>query len=250
MAVRIATIVKDEAHRYWGSALEKWATFADDIIVFDDDSTDETKEMAEDASCDVFTLFDNTDMWGNETPHRAALFAYAMGKSDPGDIVFWLDADMVPARDPSKFFDVAVDGYSFYLYDLWGQDSTGLRYRSDAWWRGHDFARVWALRVPDGFKSTDYPWGTRGIHAGHIPESYFTPDFQSMVLPKDMGLLHYGYYTGQDRIDRHDRYLGVRHKLTESELKHASTILDPEPKLIRLPFNPDLELEREPTCES
>ena len=193
MAVRIATIVKDEAHRYWESALNAWATFADDIVVFDDDSTDETKQIAEDAGCDVFTLLDHTDMWGNETPHRAALFTYAMGKSDPGDIVFWLDADMVPARDPRKFFDVSVDGYAFNLYDLWGKDTTRLRYRSDDWWRGHDHARVWALRVPDGFKSTDYKWGGRGIHSGHIPASYFTQDFKSMALPKDMGLLHYGY---------------------------------------------------------
>jgi len=245
MSVRIATIVKDEAHRYWGSALDAWATFADDVVVFDDGSTDETKEMAEDAGCDVFTLFDNKDMWGNEAPHRAALFAYAMGKSDPGDIVFWLDADMVPAKDPRKFFDVnGVNSFSFYLYDLWGQDSTGLRYRSDAWWRGHDYPRVWALRVPDGFSSVDYKWGTRGIHSGHIPESYFQQDLKNMVLPRDMGLLHYGYYTEQDRGDRHERYLSVRNKLTEPELEHACTILDDTPNLVRLPFKPEIELER------
>ena len=242
--IRIATIVKDEAHRYWGSALRQWATFADYIIVIDDDSTDETKDMAEEAGCDVFTLFDNTDMWGNETPHRAALFAYAMGKADPGDIVFWLDADMVPARDPSKFFDVKCDGYSFCLYDLWGQDSSGLRYRSDNWWRGHENPRVWALRVPDDFDQTDVEWGTRGIHSGHIPGSWFTPEFQTMVLPKDMGLLHYGYYTERDRQNRYDSYIGIRHKLSESEFKHATTIMDPDPKLLKLPFTPELELER------
>lgn len=241
--IRVATIVKDEAHRYWGAALEAWATFADDIVVFDDDSSDETKEMAERAGADVFNLFDGKDMWGNETPHRAALFNYAMSKSEPGDVVFWLDADMVPCKDPTKFFDVEVGCYAFILYDLWREDSQGLFYRSDHWWRGHEVPRVWALRVPATYDPTKYRWEGRGIHSGHIPSSYFDiHEPTSMVLPKDMGLLHYGYYSEQDRRDRYERYLGVRHKLRPEELEHARTILDPEPNLVKLPFNPELKL--------
>ena len=243
--IRIATIVQDEAHRYWGSALAAWKSFADDIVVFDDDSSDETKEMAEDEGCDIFTLFDCKDMWGNESSHRAALFAYAMGKSDPGDIVFWLDADMVPARNPSKFFAVeGVASFSFYLYDLWGKDSKAIWYRSDDWWKGHAYPRVWAVRVPERFSAAAYEWSGRGIHAGHLPPDWFTQNPGTMVLPKDMALLHYGYYTGQDRRDRHERYHGVRHKLHPEEIEHANTILDSEPSLFRLPFTPELELER------
>jgi len=245
--IRVATIVKDEAGRYFESALAAWQTFADDIIVFDDDSTDNTKQLAESAGADVFNLIDGTDMWGNEAPHRSALFNYAMRKADPDDVIFWLDADMVPAKDPTKFFAIEnLNAWSFNLYDLWGQDQDGRTlYRTDDYWRGHYSPRVWALRKPASYDSESIKWDYRGIHSGHIPSMWFNrPDLKVMIMPTGTSLLHYGYYTQQDREDRHTRYLSVRAQLNPAELAHAQTILDISPILSRLPFTPNLTLER------
>jgi len=243
--IRVATIVKNEEHRYWRSALEAWQTFAEDIIVFDDDSEDDTRKIADEMGCDTFNLIDNTDMWGNETPHRAALFNYAMSKAEVDDVIFWLDADMVPAKDPTKFFDVeGPRSWAFKLYDLWAPSM----YRTDEFWRGHLFPRVWAIRKPEDYLASDNVWEGRGIHSGHIPaswwkkESNFTPQ---MMMPADLSLLHYGYYTPQDRYDRDERYQSVKFHLTPEEIAHAETILDVEPVLRQLPFTPTLTLRHE-----
>ena len=121
-------------------------------------------------------------------------------------------------------------------------------YRSDDFWQGHVHGRVWAIRKPENYDSLENEWEKRGIHSGHIPPSYwerksnFVPQLN---MPADMGLLHYGYYTPQDRIDRDERYRAVKLQLTPAEIAHASTILDPHPALRQLPFTPDLTLRHE-----
>ena len=243
MKIIIATIVKDEAHRYWRSALEAWSDFADSIVVFDDDSTDDTKDIAEEfEKVDLFRLIDGKDMWGNEAPHRAALFNYAMRKGEEGDVVFWLDADMVPLQDPREIFESGGDTFAFKLYDLWGKNV----YREDSWWRGHQNHRVWALRIPAQFDGKDYEWANaRGIHSGHIPGSWWLKNNGPVVyLPQEYSLLHYGYRSDADRRERIERYMGVRHLLTESELRHAQSIGDPSPNLRKLYVKPDYPLER------
>ena len=186
-------------------------------------------------------------MWGNETPHRAALFNYAMRKADPDDVILWLDADMVPAKDPSKFFDVeGVEAWAFPLYDLWGKShDSGLLYRADDYWDAHNNHRVWALRRPEEFDSTTIRWDGRGIHSGHIPSSWWDGLTRPpMIMPKDMALLHYGYFDDDDRSDRHKRYLSVKNQLTTHELAHAQTIIDPTPNLRTLQFTPDMTLNK------
>lgn len=242
MKIIVATVVKDEAHRYWRSALEAWSEFADSIVVLDDDSTDGTKEIAEEfEKVDLFRLIDGQDLWGHESAHRAALFTYAMRKGEAGDVVFWLDADMVPTEDPRPYFMAGGDTFAFYLYDLWGKN----RYRSDTYWRGHENQRVWAVRVPEGFNSADYEWGHRGLHSGHIPGSWWLKHSGSVIyLPRSCSLLHYGYYTLSDKEDRHQRYLNARRHLTGSELAHAQSIMDPEPSCKKLMIPTRWELER------
>jgi glycosyltransferase involved in cell wall biosynthesis len=242
MQTIIATIVKDEASRYWRSALEAWSEFADLVVVFDDDSTDDTRSIAEEFDkVDLFRLIDGQDMWGNEAPHRAALFNYAMLKGETGDVVFWLDADMVPTEDPRPYFQAGGETFAFYLYDLWGK---GL-YRSDTYWRGHEGQRVWGLRIPKDFDATRYEWANRGLHSGHIPGSWWLIHNGPVVyVPRSCSLLHYGYYTEADRADRHERYVNARRHLTPGELAHAKSIMDPKPTLKKLMLNPKWELER------
>ena len=170
MEIITATVVKDECERYLPSCLDCWSDFSDKIVLLDDGSTDGTKELcAGYEKVEWFNLPDILDLWGHEAPHRAALFNKAMGSGQAGDVVFWLDADMVPARDPRELFEIeSVTQWAFPLYDLWGTDvNSRLRFRTDTYWHGHVNPRIWAIRIPRTFDPISLEWSNpRGIHSG------------------------------------------------------------------------------------
>ena len=241
MRVIIASIVKDEAHRYMLSALAAWSDFADTILIMDNGSEDDTRDICR----GVETVVDitppvgaNISMWGKEARFRQYLFEEAWAQADEGDVIFWLDADMVPMNNPREFFEMeSCDSWSFRLYDLWGQDDLdnggdgALLYRSDQFWQGHNVSRVWAVRKRP--LQVELEWTTRGIHTGHLPYNY--PYRENIALmPREWNLLHYGYYTESDRMERYNRYRSVRHQLTVLEQKHASTILDHPVDMLRV----------------
>ncbi|KKL53268.1 hypothetical protein LCGC14_2277110, partial [marine sediment metagenome] len=101
-------LAKDESDRYLSSALEVWSEISDTILFLDDLSCDNTKELS--------LSFDKVrdisppgrrggGAWGDETPFRKALFNYAITFAEIGDIVFWLDCDMITLKDPRPFFE-------------------------------------------------------------------------------------------------------------------------------------------------
>ena len=241
MNILVATIVKDEAHRYLASALEGWSKFADKIVAIDDGSTDSTAEILQACPKVAYhVLPDAESLWGKEAPHRAALFALALGHAEEGDVILWLDADMIPASDPRKFFAPAeVDTWAFPLYDLWGTDGHDrLVYRCDGYWRGHRSPRVWAIRKTGDFTAESLGWPeARGIHSGHIPTSYFDVERIILTMPSTCALLHYGYFTQADRDDRVARYEDVSALLGPDERAHARSILD-VPDLQTVPIGP------------
>lgn len=247
ISLLIASIVKDESHRYLVSALKGWSDFADRIVVIDDGSTDDTADILKAHSKVAYHILPDVDsLWGKEAPHRAALFALALGHAEEGDVILWLDADMIPATDPRKFFAPEdIDMWAFPLYDLWGRDEHNrLTYRCDGYWMGHRSSRVWAIRKTAELDASELGWpDARGIHSGHIPTSYFDTERVALTMPSTHALLHYGYYTEQDRTDRSARYNDVRVLLGSDERAHASSILD-VPKVRPLPFIPDYELVR------
>src|SRR5690606_37375852 len=66
----VASLVRNEADRFWRSALEAWKTFADEIVVLDADSEDDTPEIALDAGAYVVGT-SGPRAWGSEAAKRA-----------------------------------------------------------------------------------------------------------------------------------------------------------------------------------
>lgn len=239
-----ACMARNEADRFWRSALEAWADFSDEIIVLDDWSEDDTHTIAEEEyGATVYTGAGTDGAWGKESPARQQLWGLSVRDASVGDIILILDADMIPARDPRPIFEMSkADAFAFPLYDLWGRDADGrLLYRDDAYWRGHTFPRFWAIRVKEGFHDREWKWSERGIHSGHLPQNY-SPERHAFV-PRDHSLLHYAYLTPELRRKKHAQYMSVADQLSSDEAAHAASIIDEEPNLRRLPFEPEYELE-------
>lgn len=245
MKITIACMAKNEASRYWRGVLEVWRSFADRLILLDDNSEDATIAIAR----EVFGLNgvrvvhrSGDAAWGKESPARKRLYDAAISDTRPGDVIFVLDADMIPARSPRPLFE-SIDepgvAFAFSLYDLWSLDP--LLYREDNFWYGHQRPRVWAMTRPsDAFEPV---WYARGIHCGHFPINIETP--RIVCAPRDFSLLHGAYATPELREAKFRQYEAVQPQLSVMEWLHAESILTPNPNLVALPFDPEYELKLE-----
>jgi len=238
----VATIVRNEADRYLPSALEAWGEFADRIVAIDNGSTDDTTELLHETGARIIRPPDDAPMWGNEAPFRKALYELAIGYATDDDVIFFLDADMVPLRDPSDLFLANVDVFSFNLYDVWQYSENQCYYRFDPpFWIADKVWRPWAVRA--GYARTLHYDAERGIHCGHLPSTVLDTD-QVIYAPTPFGLLHYGYATEEDRERAFTRYEGARDELSADEWRHVDTILHPSPQLTLLTTKPTWMLKR------
>ena len=136
-------MIRNEMDRFLPRTLEVWNDFSDSIIIVDDGSTDGTKEAAEGAgACVIDAKNKRKTAWGNEAPTRKLLFETAWDFTSEGDYIFFLDADMIPARCPRPIIDSKGETFAFFLYDLWEPK----KYRDDSYWAGHFHPRPWMIK--------------------------------------------------------------------------------------------------------
>lgn len=203
--------------------LARCRQFSDHLLVLDDQSTDDTAEIATHYGAVVRSRQGGL-AWGEESPARKELWEfaceYAVGQDD------WIlicDADMELHGDPRPLCEsTEVNAWSWVLYDLWDSETT---YRSDQFWRGHEFPRVWMVapnRVPEGWRAD---WGNRGIHCGHFP-----PNLPLLAgnAPFNLYWLHFGWQKREHRLLKAAQYASVSHQLSPFEQAHAASILEPQ----------------------
>ena len=235
MKLAILSIIRNESHRYLADLLNSWSQFADEIIAIDDHSSDATQSLLMGARATWRPSGITGPMWGSEAVKREEL--WNLGMQSDADWFIFLDADMIPARDPRPLMEMHDEdgkkypqsehnyGIAFPLYDLWNLNPT--LYRCDNFWQAHKNPRLWAVPKPKPeFRAT---WSNRGIHCGHLPQNLELGGI--LTAPDDYAILHYGYAHELDRIDKYKAYTSQAYQLSDHELEHARSIVDPKPSL-------------------
>lgn len=95
------------------------------------------------------------------------------------------------------------------------------------------------------FKKTSRPhapweWSTRGVHCGHMPQNFVGES--GVFAPRDYALLHYAYSSEALRSEKYIAYASVAAHLSEHEIAHARSIMDPSPETYLLEFTPEFRL--------
>lgn len=243
----LLTICKNEADNYFGSALKAWSKFVDTILFIDDLSDDNTRDLANSFKkvMEITPPCGFGGLWGNEIKYRRYLFERAWLEAEIGDVLFWEDADMTPSTDPTEAFAMTdVNQWAFPLLDLWDEQDETLYYRLEPpYWVASLHPRIWAVRKTEEavlVGAEGWQWNERGIHTGHLPTNF--PDSEVGLVSAP--ILHYGYLDPRDRETKQEKYVSVRHQLSEHELSHALTITDENPTIWAVDFEPEYRLNR------
>ncbi len=231
-----AILAKNEGSpdRYLARVLENALSFSDKVLLLDDSSTDNTREIALDLGVSVSKRPAGAPAWGKESSARADLWEWGAREAKDG----WLllqDADMVLHGDPRPLcLSLDLNAWAFSLYDLWDSEDTA---RIDGPWKGGPaIARPWLFRPsqggdqplgfgpPDaiGRKNWTPQFSDRGIHVGHAPQNY---QLRCGIAPPDIYWLHFAYLQKAHREAKYQQYLSVKDQLSEFELAHARSIV-------------------------
>ena len=237
MALHVAALIRNEAERFLPRVLDVWSSFADELVILDDGSTDDSREICTRAGAYVVDADGGKVAWGHESPKRARLFDLAWDIARLDDYIFILDADMIPAKNPRVLLEADADMVFFPLFDLW--DVAPLKYREDKFWRGHLHPRVWMVKKTV-HGHVPWQWSQRGVHCGHLPLN-FTGE-SGIYAPRDHALLHYAYSTPELRAEKYIAYASVAAHLSDHEIAHARSIMDPSPETFLLEFSPEYRL--------
>ena len=205
-----AILARNEADRYLEEVLTDVARFCDEIVVVDDDSADNTRDICGRWAAVHHAKDDSGGgFWGtDETNLRRLLWELASDAGGPDSWTYVFDADhLLTGITPDDFRTLCraenINVWAFRLFDCWGREP--YCHRTDGYWMAWRTPRPWLFRARPS-KDFEPEWDTRGIHAGHRPANY---PLCAGVAPGLAGIIHLGYTSVVDRAEKARKYLNL-----------------------------------------
>lgn len=227
----IGSIVYNEEHRFLEKYLSNIQKYADDIVLIDDGSVDNSLELCKKTSKHVYKS--NRLFVKNEVDLRNALWMKCSELCNNGDFILIQDCDEFLHNDSiehlreevQKCVSLNGDGIAWHLYDMWNEN----QYREDKYWTAHK--RFWVHMVRYNKQAT-YIWKKTKLHCGRLPiNSYYN------ALPTQLQVLHMGYSREDLREEKYNFYMSVDGDGKNGILAQYKSILDTNLNLINFESN-------------
>lgn len=194
-----AMIVKDEEQRLEDS-LSHILAFADQIVILDDGSTDNTEQMIKDLIAEnpgrIFYHRNEESMfWDAENDLREQLWQEILPQYSQ-DWVMAIDMD---EEIDKRFVDLKqdmltqenVNGYTFQFWEFWN-DKEHVRIDRN-WNPGQKQIPLLIRWLPQ----VNYQWSVMTLHGGRVPLNIPEP-----IIPSGLHIKHYGWSISDAKIRR------------------------------------------------
>ena len=222
-------LVRNEEGRYLREVIEHAATYADDFVIIDDGSTDETVAVCRKAvGSRPLTLIENGESrFANEVVVRTQQWGVTM--STKPDWALFLDADeifedRIRNQIPTLIDQDVADVIGFRLFDMWDPN----HYRHDSLWCSHRFHRPFLVRSRPDFV---FRFPNARQHCGRLPMNVV----ELPNLLSDVRLKHLGWMRPDDRHAKYERYRTLDPDAQFGSAEQYASILNPNPHLV--PFD-------------
>lgn len=219
MKIAAGLILRNEADRYLGLALENLLEFVDVVAVVDDGSTDGWEDLIPQGAPVVVAKIEKTDRDGEREFYRHAdarnLLLKCTLATDPDWVVasdadeLWTDGQAIRRTCETARTDVVtVD-----IAEVWEVCDDCLCTREDGGWRTHPIGAVWRAET---FRRQALSLTDKDTATGRVPDAVH----RKASTPSGSALLHLGWSCEVDRAERHKRHVGSSHAGT-----HVQSIL-------------------------
>lgn len=199
-------VVKNEADRYLQASLTRLKEVCDQVFVFDDNSTDNSVELADSLGAVVVRKpKDCPGFLEDESAFRQCAWQ-TMGhefRLDSLDWVISVDADEYFLGDVAYLHGTRrIDCFKIRVPEVWSLDP--VRIRVDGYWNQNYNCRIGRYR--DNLR-----FNPKKMGCGSLPNGYTSVlSTEGRGGPGDlMEILHFGYAEESDRLARYNRYTSL-----------------------------------------
>lgn len=226
----LGSIVYNEEHRFLEKYLLNIQKYADEIVLVDDGSTDNSLQMCKEVTKNVYKS--NRLFIENEVELRDALWSKCCDLCNDGDFILIQDCDEFLHEDSVKYFKEEVnqclrlngDAIAWKLYDMWNE----TQYREDKYWVAH---KHWWVHMVRYSSKINYMWKNTRLHCGRIPLNCFYNAY-----PSSLQILHMGYSREDLRHEKYNFYMNVDTD-KNGNIEQYKSIIDENPHLIDFQTN-------------
>lgn len=219
--------LRNEAKRYLKEVLEQLTALANQVVVLDDASSDDTPEIC--------ARYPRVILHRNEEPlffqHEGRLRAKLWG------LTVETEPDWILAIDADELFETRIhqeiknlinqadfDGVEFRLFDFW---KSTTHYRVDGLW--NPWTR-YSLLLVRYFPGVPYLWPDRSFHCGRWPVNY--RGGRIISFQSDIRVKHFGWARGEEHQAKYMAYKAMDPEGKSASKEHLESVIAPPNDII------------------